>query len=64
MEIFPRSSAPFVADSLSDPRDRFVGLGDEVLADTRRAVQAPGGLRAERSVQADYGQVTTVDVTI
>jgi len=27
-------------------------------------VLAPGGLRAECSVQADYGQVTTVDVTI
>ncbi len=27
-------------------------------------VLAPGGLRAERSVQADYGQVTKVDVTI
>ena len=27
-------------------------------------VLAPGGLRAERSVQADYGQVTAVDVTI
>ena len=27
-------------------------------------VLAPGGLRAERSVQADYGQVTSVDVTI
>jgi hypothetical protein len=27
-------------------------------------VLAPGGLRAERSVQADYGQVTTVDVRI
>ena len=27
-------------------------------------VLAPGGLRAERSVQADYGQVTRVDVTI
>jgi hypothetical protein len=27
-------------------------------------VLAPGGLRAERSVHADYGQVTTVDVTI
>ena len=27
-------------------------------------VLAPGGLRAERSVQADNGQVTTVDVTI
>ena len=27
-------------------------------------VLAPGGLRAERSVQADYGQVTTVDVAI
>ncbi len=27
-------------------------------------VLAPGGLRAERPVQADYGQVTTVDVTI
>jgi hypothetical protein len=27
-------------------------------------VLAPGGLRAERSVRADYGQVTTVDVTI
>ena len=27
-------------------------------------VLAPGGLRAERSLQADYGQVTTVDVTI
>jgi hypothetical protein len=40
MEIFPRSSARFVADCLSDPGDRFVGLGDEVLADTRRAVQA------------------------
>lgn len=27
-------------------------------------VLAPGGLRAERSVEADYGQVTTVDVAI
>jgi len=27
-------------------------------------ILAPGGLRAERSVQADYGQVTTVDVSI
>ena len=27
-------------------------------------VLAPGGLRAERSVQTDYGQVTTVDVTL
>jgi Protein of unknown function (DUF1416) len=27
-------------------------------------VLAPGGLRAERSVQADYGRVTTVDVAI
>jgi len=27
-------------------------------------VLAPGGLRAERSVDADYGRVTTVDVTI
>jgi Protein of unknown function (DUF1416) len=27
-------------------------------------VLAPGGLRAERAVQADYGQVTKVDVTI
>ena len=27
-------------------------------------VLAPGGLRAERPVQADYGRVTTVDVTI
>jgi hypothetical protein len=27
-------------------------------------VLAPGGLRAERAVQADYGQVTTVDVTL
>jgi hypothetical protein len=27
-------------------------------------VLAPGGLRAERPVKADYGQVTTVDVTI
>ena len=27
-------------------------------------VLAPGGLRAQRSVQADYGRVTTVDVTI
>ena len=27
-------------------------------------VLAPGGLRAERAVQADYGQVTTVDVAI
>jgi Protein of unknown function (DUF1416) len=27
-------------------------------------VLAPGGLRAERSVDADYGQVTTVDVSI
>ena len=27
-------------------------------------VLAPGGLRAERSVHADYGQVTTVDVMI
>ena len=27
-------------------------------------VLAPGGVRAERSVQADYGQVTRVDVTI
>lgn len=34
MEIFPRSSARFVADCLSDPGDRFVGLGDEALADS------------------------------
>jgi hypothetical protein len=27
-------------------------------------VLAPGGLRAERVVQADYGQVTKVEVTI
>ena len=27
-------------------------------------VLAPGGLRAERAVQADYGQVTRVDVTL
>ena len=27
-------------------------------------VLAPGGVRADRSVQADYGQVTKVDVTI
>ena len=27
-------------------------------------VLAPGGLRAERSVQADYGQVTKVDLTV
>jgi len=27
-------------------------------------VLAPGGVRAERSVEADYGQVTNVDVTI
>jgi Protein of unknown function (DUF1416) len=27
-------------------------------------VLAPGGLRAERPVEADYGQVTTVEVTI
>ena len=27
-------------------------------------VLAPGGLRAERPVHADYGQVTRVDVTI
>jgi hypothetical protein len=27
-------------------------------------VLAPGGLRAERSVEADYGQVTKVEVTI
>jgi hypothetical protein len=27
-------------------------------------VLAPGGLRAERPVHADYGQVTNVDVTI
>src|ERR1035441_6728453 len=27
-------------------------------------VLAPGGLRAERSVQADYGQVTKLDVDI
>src|ERR1700733_7712588 len=27
-------------------------------------VLAPGGLRAERSVQADYGQVTKVDVSL
>jgi hypothetical protein len=27
-------------------------------------VLAPGGLRAERSVSADYGQVTNVDVTL
>ena len=27
-------------------------------------VLAPGGLRAERSVEADYGQVTKVDVTL
>ena len=27
-------------------------------------VLAPGGVRAERAVQTDYGQVTKVDVTI
>jgi Protein of unknown function (DUF1416) len=27
-------------------------------------VLAPGGVRAERSVEADYGQVTSVDVAI
>ena len=27
-------------------------------------VLVPGGLHAERSVEADYGQVTTVEVTI
>ena len=27
-------------------------------------VLAPGGLRAERAVEADYGQVTKVDVTL
>jgi Protein of unknown function (DUF1416) len=27
-------------------------------------VLAPGGIRAERSVDADYGQVTKVDVTV
>ncbi len=27
-------------------------------------VLAPGGVRAERSVEADYGQVTTVDVVV
>jgi hypothetical protein len=27
-------------------------------------VLAPGGLRAEKSVQADYGRVTTVNVTV
>ena len=27
-------------------------------------VLAPGGLRAERSVEADYGRVTTVNVTV
>jgi hypothetical protein len=27
-------------------------------------VLAPGGARAERSVQADYGQITKVDVTL
>ena len=27
-------------------------------------VLAPGGVRAERSVEADYGQVTTVNVAI
>jgi hypothetical protein len=27
-------------------------------------VLAPGGVRAERSVQADYGEVTTVNVAI
>jgi Protein of unknown function (DUF1416) len=27
-------------------------------------VLAPGGLRAERSVAADYGQVTKVDITV
>src|ERR1700744_5789278 len=27
-------------------------------------VLAPGGLRAERPVQADYGRVTTVDVAL
>ena len=27
-------------------------------------ILAPGGLRAERAVQADYGQVTTVDVAL
>src|ERR1700719_720506 len=37
----------------------FAGPGSWTLR-----VLAPGGLRAERPVQADYGQVTTVDVTI
>ncbi len=27
-------------------------------------ILAPGGLRAERAVQADYGQVTTVNVAL
>jgi hypothetical protein len=27
-------------------------------------VLAPGGVRAERTVEADYGQVTKVDVTV
>src|ERR1700691_3608098 len=27
-------------------------------------VLAPGGVRAERTVEADYGQVTTVNVTV
>jgi hypothetical protein len=27
-------------------------------------VLAPGGVRAERAVQADYGRITSVDITI
>jgi Protein of unknown function (DUF1416) len=27
-------------------------------------VLAPGGVRAERTVEADYGQVTTVNVAV
>jgi Protein of unknown function (DUF1416) len=37
----------------------FAGPGSWTLR-----VLAPGGLRAERPVQADYGQITTVDVDI
>ena len=37
----------------------FAAPGDWTLR-----VLAPGGVRAERTVQADYGQVTKVDVTV
>jgi hypothetical protein len=54
---------------------RLLGSGDEFVAEVplrffaapgswTLRVLAPGGLRAEQAVQADYGQVTKVEVAL